>query len=77
MKEGDLKSEYLLPNIVDKLLKEKRANVKVLETQDRWFGVTYKEDKETVLNNSFLYIPQFHHDPNENILVYPCLSYFY
>ena len=48
MKEGDLKSEYLLPNIVDKLLKEKRANVKVLETQDRWFGVTYKEDKEIV-----------------------------
>ena len=48
VKEGDLKSEYLLPNIVDKLLKEKRANVKVLETQDRWFGVTYKEDKEIV-----------------------------
>ncbi len=46
VKEGDLKSEYLLPNIVDKLLKEKRANVKVLETQDHWFGVTYKEDKE-------------------------------
>lgn len=48
VEEGDLKSEYLLPNIVDKLLKEDRANVKVLETQDRWFGVTYKEDKETV-----------------------------
>ena len=48
VEEGDLKSEYLLPNIVDKLLKEERANVKVLETQDRWFGVTYKEDKETV-----------------------------
>ena len=39
VEEGDLKSEYLLPNIVDKLLKEERANVKVLETQDRWFGV--------------------------------------
>ena len=48
VEERDLKSEYLLPNIVDKLLKEERANVKVLETQDRWFGVTYKEDKETV-----------------------------
>ena len=48
VEEGDLKSEYLLPNIVDKLLREERANVKVLETQDRWFGVTYKEDKETV-----------------------------
>ena len=48
VEEGDLKSEYLLPNIVDKLLKEERVNVKVLETQNRWFGVTYKEDKETV-----------------------------
>ena len=48
VEEGDLKKEYLLPNIVDKLLKEGRANVKVLETQDRWFGVTYQEDKETV-----------------------------
>ena len=28
--------------------REGRANVKVLETQDRWFGVTYKEDKESV-----------------------------
>ena len=49
VEEGDLKKEYLLPNIVDKLLKEGRANVKVLETQDRWFGVTYQEDKETVM----------------------------
>lgn len=48
VEEGDLKKEYLLPNIVDKLLKEGRANVKVLETQDRWFGVTYQEDKGAV-----------------------------
>lgn len=48
VEEGNLKKEYLLPNIVDKLLKEGRANVKVLETQDRWFGVTYQEDKEAV-----------------------------
>ena len=48
VEEGDLKKEYLLLNIVDKLLKEERVNVKVLETQDRWFGVTYKEDKESV-----------------------------
>ena len=51
VEEGDLKKEYLLPNIVDKLLKEGRANVKVLETQDRWFGVTYQEDKEAVLES--------------------------
>ena len=35
-------------SLLNLLLKEERANVKVLETQDRWFGVTYKEDKETV-----------------------------
>ena len=49
VEEGDLKKEYLLPNIVDKLLKEGRANVKVLETQDRWFGVTYQEDKPGIV----------------------------
>lgn len=46
LKEGDVKSEYLLPKVVDKLIKTKKANVSVLETKDKWFGVTYKEDKE-------------------------------
>lgn len=45
----DNKAEYLLPRIIDKLLQEKRAKVKVLETRDKWFGVTYKEDKESVV----------------------------
>ena len=49
VEEGDLKKEYLLPNIVDKLLREGRANVKVLETQDRWFGVTYQEDEPGIV----------------------------
>lgn len=48
LKEGDLKSEYLLPTIIDQLIREKRAEVTVLETRDHWFGVTYKEDKEGV-----------------------------
>lgn len=48
MKEGDVKSEFLLPAIIDQLVQEKRARVSVLETLDRWFGVTYKEDKEGV-----------------------------
>ena len=42
VEEVDLKSKYLLPNIVDRLLKEERVNVRVLETQDHWFGVTYE-----------------------------------
>ena len=38
----------MLPRIVDDLVQAGRATVKVLDTQDRWFGVTYKEDKEAV-----------------------------
>lgn len=37
-------AEYLLPTIVDGLIKEKRVNLTVLPSMDRWFGVTYKED---------------------------------
>ena len=44
-----MKSEYLLPKIIDTLLAEQKARVKVLETGDRWFGVTYKEDKPVVV----------------------------
>lgn len=47
--EGNLKAEYLLPKIIDKLVQEKRAVVKVLDTRDKWFGVTYQEDKEAVV----------------------------
>ncbi|NLD19485.1 MAG: nucleotidyltransferase [Clostridiales bacterium] len=43
-----LKGEYLLPNTADKLIKEGKARIKVLPTQDKWCGVTYKEDKESV-----------------------------
>lgn len=44
---GDpLKKEYLIPIIVDGLLKQNKATVKVLETQDKWIGITYKEDTE-------------------------------
>ncbi|MEY8354185.1 sugar phosphate nucleotidyltransferase [Lachnospiraceae bacterium 54-53] len=48
LKEGDIKSEYLLPKIIDKLVQSERARVRVLETKDKWFGVTYKEDKPAV-----------------------------
>ena len=44
----ELTKEYLLPIIVDQLIKTNRASVKVLETTDKWFGVTYPEDKQIV-----------------------------
>jgi ABC-type taurine transport system substrate-binding protein len=49
IKEGDIKAEYLLPAIVDDLVQEGKATVKVLPTPDHWIGVTYKEDKPAVV----------------------------
>ena len=46
---ADLKSEFLLPIFIDQLLREKRASVQVLLTQDQWFGVTYREDRDYVV----------------------------
>lgn len=51
LKDGDIKSEYLLPSVVDQLIKDGKANVSVLETNDKWFGVTYKEDKPVVVES--------------------------
>lgn len=47
--EGDVKKEYLLPAVVDQLIQAGEAKVKILPTEDKWFGVTYKEDKEAVV----------------------------
>lgn len=49
--EKELKAEYLLPIYIDSLLKAGKVSVKVLETGDKWFGVTYKEDKQTVVDS--------------------------
>ena len=45
----ELKSEYLLPTIVDSCIRSGEGSVKVLPTHDKWFGVTYQEDKPTVV----------------------------
>lgn len=49
LKENPLKCEYFLPAVVSELLEEGRAAVKVLESEDIWYGVTYKEDKPVVV----------------------------
>ncbi len=46
-----LKAECYLPGVVDELLKADKATVKVLKSTDRWFGVTYKEDKPFVMES--------------------------
>ena len=50
LKTNPLKGEYFLPGVVDTLLKEEKARVRVLRSRDKWYGVTYKEDKQTVVD---------------------------
>lgn len=51
-KYGDKpKSEFFIPSVVDKLIKGGEATVDVLTTTSRWFGVTYPEDRPTVVAN--------------------------
>ena len=44
--KDDIKSECLIPVAIDKLIKDGEIKVKLLETNDKWFGMTYQEDKE-------------------------------
>ncbi len=48
IKENPLKAEYFLPSVVDSLIAEGKARVKVLNTKEQWHGVTYQEDKPLV-----------------------------
>ena len=49
IKENPMKCEYYLPGVVSDLLEENRATVAVLKSSDKWYGVTYKEDKPVVM----------------------------
>ena len=49
--ENPLKAEYLLPTLIGGLLRDQKCTVKVLKTNDTWFGVTYKEDKADVVES--------------------------
>lgn len=49
LNENPMKCEYYLPAVVSGLLAEDKASVKVLESEDKWYGVTYKEDKPVVV----------------------------
>lgn len=50
LKENPLKKEFYLPSLVDTLIKNDLADVKVLKSPDRWYGITYKEDRDEVVN---------------------------
>ncbi len=49
-KGTELKSEFFLPSVVDSLIKSGEKKAKVLVAEDKWYGVTYKEDLEAVVS---------------------------
>jgi len=49
--KNDLKAEMYLPEVVSKIIKSGSAKVQILPSNEKWFGVTYKEDKEIVVQN--------------------------
>lgn len=48
---NEMKSEFYIPSVADTLIREKLATVEVMTSKDSWFGVTYREDKEFVMNS--------------------------
>lgn len=50
-KGNDPKAEFFLPWVLDRLIQTKQAKIKILPTNEQWFGVTYKEDKPVVQQN--------------------------
>jgi UTP-glucose-1-phosphate uridylyltransferase len=66
----ELKAEYLLPIYIGQLLREHKVTVKALETEDKWFGVTYKEDKPLVVDSFRALIQQgiYHESLFEDIV---------
>ena len=40
-----------MPSVIDEAIKSDKISVEVLKSHDKWFGVTYKEDKEIVVNS--------------------------
>ena len=49
LQTNPLKGEFYLPTVVSQLLEEGKARVRVLSSEDKWYGVTYKEDKPVVV----------------------------
>lgn len=49
LKVNPMKCEYFLPSVVSRLIAEDRASVTVLKSHDKWYGITYKEDKPVIV----------------------------
>lgn len=46
---NEMKSEFFIPLVADTLIKQGKADVKVMTSKDEWFGITYREDKPAVV----------------------------
>jgi UTP-glucose-1-phosphate uridylyltransferase len=61
---GDPKAEFYIPTVVNDLLQRKAASVKVLNSSDQWFGMTYREDRDLVIARINALIEQGIYPPN-------------
>lgn len=61
---GNLKSEFYIPTVVDQLIKSNLKKVKVLSNSGQWFGITYKEDKPLVISKLNELIAKGHYPSN-------------
>lgn len=62
--KGEQKAEYLIPIHIGELLKSEKISVKILNTADKWFGVTYKEDRDSVVEAFKSLIAKGEYKPN-------------
>lgn len=46
----DLKAEFLIPTVINTLVQQQKVSARVLESQERWFGMTYRDDRDKVIN---------------------------
>lgn len=62
--QDDFTSEYLIPDVIQKLIQEKQVQVSIIKTNAKWYGVTYQKDKEEVekailkMHEDAIYPPQ-------------------
>lgn len=57
-----LKQEFYIPFVVDNMIQTKGEKVRVLETDEKWYGVTYKEDKDTVVKAMQKFVEDGYYD---------------
>lgn len=57
-----MKEEFYIPFVVDNMIRTKGEKVRVLETDEKWYGVTYKEDKDTVVDAMKKFVEDGYYD---------------